>query len=126
MLVVLLVGAACSSGSSSLGNEDTSNDICSELDELDAALDAIDGDSVEEFRRTFDAAQEEYAEFREVAIKDYPDEVDAFDDAMDEFERELLDSDGEGIISGVLDLVSAAADLAAAGDRLDDVIDCPG
>jgi hypothetical protein len=44
--------------SASTGGEDPSSDLPTELDESDGAIDA---DSSEEFRQTFEAAKEEYA-----------------------------------------------------------------
>lgn len=124
LLILLLVVAGCG-GTNSSAVEDPASNICSELDELDAALDRIDGDSPEEFRTTFNEAQEEYAEWAAVARDQYPEEVEGFDQALNEFEDELLNSEGEGLISGILELANAAAELAAQGDRLDDTIDCP-
>jgi tetratricopeptide (TPR) repeat protein len=44
---------------------------------------------------------------------------------MAKFEEKLLSLDGAGLFSGIFGLVFAAGDLVAAGDTLDDAIDCP-
>ena len=55
-------------------------------------------------------------------------DFDRFETAMAEFEEgltSLLSGEG-GILSGIFGLAEGAAELAIAGDILDEAIDCPG
>jgi len=107
-----------------------SSKVCSLLPELEASLDVLeDSDSLDEYKSNYGAVKEDFAALRaadEAEGSKYAAELESFETAMDEFGESLTSLGDGGILSGVLELASDAADLAVAGDRLDDAIDCPG
>ncbi len=107
-----------------------SSSVCSLLPELDASLDVLeDSDSFDEYKSNYEPVKEDLAALRaadDAEGSEYAAELDSFETAMDEFGQSLTSLGDGGILSGVLKLASDAADLAVAGDRLDDAIDCPG
>ncbi|UCG88318.1 MAG: hypothetical protein JSW71_07175 [Gemmatimonadota bacterium] len=108
----------------------TSSNVCSLLPELEASLDALeDSDSFDEYESNYEAVKEDFAALRAADKAEgskYAAELDSFETAMDEFGESLTSLGDGGILSGVLELASDAADLAVAGDRLDEAVDCPG
>jgi len=73
------------------------------------------------------APQEVYSQkLREAGGSKYAVECDAFDKALNEFGESLNSFGDGGVISGLLSLAGDAAELAAAGELLDEAIDCPG
>ena len=108
--------------------EGPSAELCAAIDELDASLDAIDGDSPGEFQAAFATAQQDFAAVKAAAGDEYAEELAAFEAAMGDFQATLGSfTDGEGIsglIEGIGELATAAAELGAAGEALDEQIDC--
>ncbi len=105
-----------------------SSDVCSLLPELEASLEALeDSDSFDEYESNYEAVKEDFAALRaadEAEGGKYAAELSSFETSMDEFGASLTSLGDGGIISGMLRLASDAADLAVAGDRLDEAIDC--
>ena len=109
-------------------------DLCSALENLEISLDELgdmdpDEHSVQEYQEQFEIVREDFEVAREFdADEMYTDELDRFEVALDNFEEDLTDLlAGEGgLFGGILQLISGTANLAAAGEILDDAIDCPG
>jgi len=99
--------------------------LCDAVEKLDVSLDALeDCESIDEFKSAYATVEQNYQAARAEGGEEYAAEFDAFDAALAEFEESLTSLDDEGLISGVLGLAADAAKLAAAGDELDDAIDC--
>ena len=109
-------------------------DLCSALDNLELSLDVLgdmdpDEHSVQEYQEQFEIVHEDFEFAREFDTEEmYTDELDRFEVALDEFEdslTSLLAGEG-GLFGGLFKLISGTASLAAAGEILDEAIDCPG
>lgn len=98
--------------------------LCDALGPLDQAIDDLDGDSVEELEAQFDVVQERFDDVQSAAGGQYTEELAQFESGLNEFEAELQSASGDPI-SGLIGLVDATADLAVAGEALDEQIDCP-
>jgi len=133
VLTVAIVLPACSDQKSGAAKAEGSSDaqgspqaeLCAAVDKLDASLDALeDSESIDEFSENQAVVKANFQEARAAGGEDYAAEFDAFEEALTEFEASLSSLDNEGLISGLLGLAGDAAELAAAGDALDDAIDC--
>ena len=129
-LVCLIVGAAISAAFISSAEDEPEQDqraaVCAAVEALDESLDALeDSESIEEYRARKDVVRQDFDKLRTVSGGKYEAECDAFESSLAEFEQSLASLGDGGLISGVLGLAADAAKLAAAGDRLDDAIDCP-
>jgi hypothetical protein len=85
-------------------------------------------DSLEDYEAQFRVVEQDYEALKDADAEtggEYASEIEDFGAAMAKFEEKLLSLDGAGLFSGFFDLVFAAGDLVAAGDSLDDAIDCP-
>jgi hypothetical protein len=96
-----------------------SDEFCMAVEELEDTLLLIDADSVEEVEALFADVQAAYAEVEEAAGGEYDEELEAFDQALADFEA-VLSADGADI-RGVID---ASAELALAGEVLAEQVDC--
>lgn len=100
---------------------------CTAVEALDVSLDKLeDSDSMDEYRSQYAVVRADFETLRNSSDGKYATETAAFESALDEFEASLASVGDDGIISGMLGLAGDAAELVAAGDRLDDAIDCPG
>jgi hypothetical protein len=113
---------------------DAPPEVCAALDPLEASLDVLEemdpGEhSVEDYQAQFEVIRQDFQKLREGdTAGTYTADFDRFEAAMAEFEdglTSLLSGEG-GLLSGILGLAEGAAELAVAGDILDDAIDCPG
>jgi hypothetical protein len=101
--------------------------VCAAVEELDVSLDSLeDSESMDEYKTRYATVREDFETLRNASGGEYAAETQAFESALDEFEASLTSLGDEGILSGLLGLAGDAANLAAAGDTLDDAIDCPG
>jgi hypothetical protein len=96
-----------------------SDEFCMAVEELEDTLLLIDADSVEEVEALFADVQAAYAEVEEAAGGEYDEELEAFDQALADFEA-VLSADGANI-RGVVD---ASAELVLAGEVLAEQVDC--
>jgi len=104
-----------------------SSEVCTAVAALEASLDALeDSDSLEDYRTRKAVVRQDFQKLRTASGGKYATECDAFESSLVEFEQSVESLDDGGLISGLLGLAKDAAELAAAGDRLDDAIDCPG
>lgn len=102
-----------------------SEEVCEAVDVLEASLDRLeDSESIDEYKDRIAQVRADFESLRNAGGGKYAAEVSAFETALDEFEESLTSLDDGGLISGMLDLAGNAAELAVAGDRLDDAIDC--
>ena len=100
---------------------------CTAVEALDASLDKLeDSESMDEYRSQYAVVRTDFETLRSSSDGKYATETAAFESALDEFEASLASLGDGGLISGMLELAGDAAELVAAGDRLDDAIDCPG
>lgn len=98
-----------------------SDDLCASLESLEDSLMLIgDPDSVGEYDALVADVEAAYAEVQEVSGGEYADELDAFEQALNEFGTTL---ETEGVDPGAL--VDASGDLVAAGATLSEEVDCP-
>lgn len=101
--------------------------VCEAVNTLDASLDSLeDSESMDEYKTRYATVREDFETLRNASGGEYAAETQAFESALDEFEASLASLGDEGILSGLLGLAGDAANLAVAGDTLDDAIDCPG
>ena len=112
-------------------DQDPMVNICAAIDALDRSVEVLDdldppADTWADYEAQFRVIEKDYEVLVEVGSEMYPAEIEAFGNAMAQFEESLLSLRGGGLISGILNLAFAAADLAAAEESLDDAIDCPG
>jgi len=100
--------------------------VCAAADTLEISLDALeDSESSEEYKTRYDVVRQDFQKLRKASGGKYDVELNAFEKEMTEFGKSLTSLDDGGLISGLLGLAEEAAELAAAGDHLDDAIDCP-
>ena len=113
---------------------DAPSDVCNALGPLEASLDMLEemdpGEhSVEDYQAQFEVIRQDFENLRSAdTAGEYTADFDRFETAMAEFEEgltSLLSGEG-GILSGIFGLAEGAAELAVAGDILDEAIDCPG
>ena len=113
---------------------DAPTEVCAALDPLEASLDVLEDmdpgeHSVEEFQAQFEVVHQDFQNLRAADTSGiYTADFDRFEAALAEFEdglTSLLSGEG-GLLSGFFGLASGAADLAVAGEILDEAIDCPG
>ena len=132
--LAFLVVVGCGGGSDDSRNDaktaggagDASSEVCAAVDALDVSLDALtDSDSIDEYKTRKEVVRRDFEKLRTASAGKYAAECDAFESSLVEFEQSLKSLDDGGLISGLLDLAEEAAELAVAGDRLDDAIDCP-
>lgn len=98
-----------------------SDDLCVALESLEDSLMLIgDPDSVGEFDALVADVEAAYAQVQEVSGGEYADELDAFEQALNDFGTTL---ETEGIDPGAL--VDASGDLVEAGATLSAEVDCP-
>lgn len=127
---VVLAGCAGPGGEQeaapSTGSETGSaNPICAALDGFEASLDALeDSESIEEYKANYEQVREDFQAVKAADSGENQDALNAFEEAMNEFQESLSSFDDGGLISGMLDLATDAAELAVAGERLDEAIDC--
>ena len=116
------------------GSGDAPSELCAALGPLDASLDVLEDmdpgeHSVEDYKAQFDIVDQDFQNLRAADTAGvYTVDFDRFEVAMASFEDglvSLLSGDG-GILSAFFGLASGAADLAVAGEILDEAIDCPG
>jgi len=115
--------------SESASNTTTSSEAtaaCTAVEALDVSLDDLeDSESMDEYRVRYDVVRQDFETLRNASGGKYADETKDFEAALDEFEASMSTLGEGGLISGLLELAGDAAELAEAGDNLDDAIDCP-
>lgn len=114
--------------------DNTPGSVCEALPPLDASVDVL-GDmdpgehSVEDYEAQFEQVRQDFENLRAADTEGiYTADFDRFEVAMAEFEdglTGLLAGEG-GLLGGILELASGAADLAVAEEVLNEAIDCPG
>jgi len=115
------------SGDSDPNGNYAPQEVCDAVDDLGASLDALeDSESLAEYRAAYSKVRQDSQKLREAGGSKYAVECDAFDKALNEFGESLNSFGDGGVISGLLSLAGDAAELAAAGELLDEAIDCPG
>jgi len=125
-LVFLGLTVGCNGNATSEATSDEEG-VCAAVGALDASLDYLgDSESVDEYRERYAAVSEDFAALRSASGGKYAAETDAFETALNEFGSSLASLGDGGLLTGLLDVAGDAAELAAAGDVLDDAIDCPG
>jgi len=122
-----LMVVACDSDGDSNSGDAPSSAFCAAVEKLGEAVDRIDGDSIEEFRTSFDEAQAAFDDLRASdGAEQFAENLDEFGAAFDEFEQELLtDEPDEGLLGGILGIAEAADQVDDAYDVLDEKVDCP-
>lgn len=106
-------------------SEATPPELCTAIDEVEMAIDAIDGDDLDQIQAQIDVVQAEFDEVREVAGDQYMEELDTMAAALQQFQDALAELAGGDALGGLLGMADAVAELAAAGEILDEQIDCP-
>jgi len=132
-LVMIILSSGCSGASDSESEtisqsspDSGATDTCTAVETLDASLDKLeDSESMDEYRARYAVVRQDFETLRDSSGGKYAAETTAFESALDEFEASLASLDDGGLLSGLLGIASDAASLAAAGDNLDDAIDCP-
>ena len=104
---------------------DSTRAVCAALGNLEESLDALeDSESLDEYKANYELVQQDFQELRSADGGEHQAELNAFESSLSEFQNSLSSFDDGGLISGLLDLASDAAELAAAGEALDEAIDC--
>ena len=132
-LVMIILSSGCSGASDSESEtisqsspDSGATDTCTAVETLDASLDKLeDSESMDEYRARYAVVRQDFETLRDSSGGKYAAETTTFESALDEFEASLASLDDGGLLSGLLGIASDAASLAAAGDDLDDAIDCP-
>lgn len=106
-------------------SEATPPELCTAIDEVEMAVDAIDAEDLEQIQAQIDVVQAEFDEVRAIAGDQYKEELDTMADALEQFQAELADAAGGDLIGGLLGMADAVVDLVTAGEVLDEQIDCP-
>ena len=116
-------GSSVSGTVASASGADT--ETCVVLEALEVSLDRLEeSDSFSEYRERYAQVREQFEKLRVSSDSRYAAETKAFESALDEFEASLNSLGDNGLVSGLLQLAGDTAELAAAGDTLDDAIDC--
>ena len=97
-----------------------SEDFCVALESLEESLFLVDADSVAEVETWFAEVQTAYADVQQAAPDEYAEDIQAFGQAMGEFEA-VLESEGVNVRA----LLDATAELAVAGELLAEKVNCP-
>ena len=134
LIIASIIGFSCDkerqteNNKASEGSGDyASQELCDAVKILDASLDALeDSESLSEFKNDYAKVKQDFQTVKKAAGAKYETECNAFEKALNEFEASLNSFDDGGLISGLIELSSSAAELAAAGEILDEAIDCPG
>jgi len=114
--------------------DNTPAGVCDALPPLEASVDVLEDmdpgeHSVEDYEAQFDVVDQDFQNLRAADTAGvYTADFDRFEAAMARFEdslTSLLAGEG-GLLSGILELASGAADLAVAEEVLNEAIDCPG
>ena len=135
LFALALVLAACSSDSNSSGDNSpspspatssVSSAVCDSLSSLRDDVKAMaSASSVQQFQSAYTAAQNDFADLKPAASEAYGPDVDALQQALDDFGTALQNAGQGSAGSGLQQVGTAAVQVGAAVNRLATDLPCP-